>query len=51
MTCVSVGVQGVGGGGGTHGWLNDYPLLRTAYRVIDRESYLDWGLSSDYDLR
>jgi len=21
-----------------------------AYRVIDRESYLDWGLSSDYDL-
>ena len=31
--------------------LGDYatPLLKSVYRVVDKESYLDWGLSSDYD--
>ena len=24
-------------------------LLRACYRVVDAASYLDWGLTSDYD--
>jgi len=24
-------------------------LLKAVYRIVDRESYLDWGLSSDYE--
>ena len=28
--------------------LAHHPLIRTAYRIIDKESYLDWGLNSDY---
>ena len=24
------------------------PLLNRAYQVIDKQSYLDWGLTSDY---
>ena len=25
------------------------PLLRACYRIVDAASYLDWGLTSDYD--
>ena len=52
-----------GGGGGGEEYLSDVPLvevtvlgevphsllLKAAYRCIDRHSYLDWGLTSDYD--
>ena len=31
------------------GELSRSPLLKMAYRCIDRQSYLDWGLTSDYD--
>ena len=24
-------------------------LLRACYRIVDAASYLDWGLTSDYD--
>ena len=27
------------------------PLLNRAYQVIDKQSYLDWGLTSDYDAK
>ena len=26
------------------------PMLKQAYRVVDKESFLDWGLSSDYQM-
>ena len=26
------------------------PLIKMAYRVVDKESFLDWGLSSDYTM-
>eukprot|EP00965_Chrysotila_dentata_P126232 4171943-Pleurochrysis_carterae.AAC.1 len=25
------------------------PLIKDIYRIVDRESYLDWGLTSDYE--
>lgn len=31
-------------------YVDSSTLLRTVYRVCEKESYLDWGLTSDYDL-
>ena len=30
-------------------WLEAVPLVKTIYRIVDKESYLDWGLTSDYE--
>ena len=60
------GVLGGGGGGRWRGGLllpvplievsvdgesENKPLLNRAYQVIDKQSYLDWGLTSDYDAK
>lgn len=30
-------------------YMDAHPNLKAVYRIVDKESYLDWGLTSDYD--
>ena len=31
-------------------YMDSHPMLRAVYRIVDKESFLDWGLSSDYQM-
>lgn len=29
-------------------YMESHQMLKSVYRIVDKESYLDWGLTSDY---